>query len=121
MEIKDLISNPSPLFEKIGDFARKAGRVTTRPLLLLYFVLKSKDTPASDKLIIVSTLAYVVLPVDLISAKRFPIIGWIDEVASVAAAIEKVGKYITPEIEMQTDDQLNKWFGTEYEVITTVD
>ena len=117
MEIKDLISNPPPLFEKIGDFARKAGRVTTRPLLLLYFVLRSKDTPASDKLIIVSTLAYVVLPIDLLSAKRLPIIGWIDEVASVAVAIEKVGKYITPEIDIKAEIQLNKWFGTEYEEV----
>jgi uncharacterized membrane protein YkvA (DUF1232 family) len=73
-------------------------------------VLKSPDTPKSDKLLIVSTLSYLVLPIDLLSAKRLPIIGWIDEVVSLTVAYQKVCKYITPEIESEVDRVLDSWF-----------
>ena len=53
MEKKSII-NYSELWEKIGEYTRKAGRVSARPVLLLYYVLKSPDTPKSDKLLIVS-------------------------------------------------------------------
>ena len=50
------------------------------------------------------------LPIDLISAKRLPVIGWIDEAFSLSAAYQKVKKNITPEIERKTDVLLDKWF-----------
>ena len=109
----------SMILEKIGKYARKAGRVSTRPLLLLYYVMKSPATPKSDRLLIVAALSYVVLPIDLISAKRLPIIGWIDEVVALTVAYQKVCKYITPEIELKVDDILDKWFSeyAEYEIL----
>ena len=79
MEKRSVI-NYSELWEKISEYTRKAGRVSARPVLLLYYVLKSPDTPKSDKLLIVSALSYLVLPIDLISARRLPVIGWIDEI-----------------------------------------
>lgn len=100
----------------IRNFARKAGRVTARPLLQLYYVMKSDRTPRKDKLMILSTLAYVVLPIDFISAKRLPIIGWLDEVASVSVAIQKVSQHITPEVEQKVEATLDRWFAeyTDY-------
>ena len=77
---------------------------------LLYFVMVSKDTPKSDKLMILSTISYLVFPIDLVSAKRLPIIGWIDEAFSLSVAFQKVSKNITPEIEWKTDKLLDKWF-----------
>ena len=94
---------------KMGEYARKIGRVSARPVLLLYYVMKSNDTPKSDKLLIFSTLSYLVLPVDLISAKRLPIIGWMDEAVSLTVAYQKVCKYITPEMEAKVDSLLDKW------------
>lgn len=116
---KNSIINYPRLWEKIGDYARKAGRVSTRPVLLLYYVMKSPDTAKSDKLLIFSTLSYLVLPVDIIDAKRLPIIGWIDEVASLTVAYQKVCKYITPEMERKVDDILDRWFPeyTNYEML----
>lgn len=72
----------------------------------------SSDTPKSDKLLILSALSYLVLPIDFISAKRLPIIGWLDEIVSLTVAYQKVCRYITPEIEMKTDFLLDKWFPT---------
>lgn len=96
--------------EKLQEYATKVGRISARPLLLLYFIMVSKDTPKSDKLMILSTISYLILPVDLISAKRLPIIGWIDEAFSLSVVYQKVSKNITPEIERKTDALLDKWF-----------
>lgn len=62
------------LLEKIKDWGKTLGRTSMRPVLSLYYVLKSPDTPLSDKLLVVSALSYLILPVDLISARRFPVL-----------------------------------------------
>ena len=107
---KTNIIDTSALKDKLQEYATKVGRISARPLLLLYFIMVSKDTPKSDKLMILSTISYLVFPVDLISAKRLPIIGWIDEFFSLLVAYQKVSKNITPEIERKTDALLDKWF-----------
>ena len=107
---KQSLINTKVLKEKLQEYAMKVGRISARPLLLLYFIMVSKDTPKSDKLMILSTISYLILPVDLISAKRLPIIGWIDEAFSLSVAYQKMSKNITPEIERKTDALLDKWF-----------
>lgn len=104
------IINYSALFERIGEYARTTGRVTTRPVLVLFYVMKSKDTPWKEKMLILSTLSYLVLPIDILDAKRLPIIGWFDEIASLSVIYQKVCKNITPEIETKVDCILDKWF-----------
>ena len=93
---KTSIIDTSALKDKLQEYATKVGRISARPLLLLYFIMVSKDTPKSDKLMILSTISYLIFPVDLISAKRLPIIGWIDEAFSLSVAYQKVSKNITP-------------------------
>ena len=107
---KPSIIDTAVLKDKLQEYAIKVGRISARPLLLLYFIMVSKDTPKSDKLMILSTISYLILPVDLISAKRLPIIGWIDEAFSLSVVYQKVSKNITPEIERKTDALLDKWF-----------
>jgi uncharacterized membrane protein YkvA (DUF1232 family) len=116
------IINYDVLWDRISSFASKAGRVTTRPVLLLFFVMKSKDTPWEDKLLVFSTLSYVVFPVDILDAKRLPIIGWFDEIASLSVTYQKVCKNVTPEMETKVDAILDKWFPeyTPYELIKDV-
>ena len=46
--------------------------------------MRSPATPRKDKLAIFASLAYLVLPIDVLDAKRLPIIGWLDEIVSVA-------------------------------------
>lgn len=86
---KPSIIDTAALKDKLQEYATKVGRISTRPLLLLYFIMVSKDTPKSDKLMILSTISYLVFPVDLISAKRLPIIGWIDEAFSLSVALSE--------------------------------
>uniref|UniRef100_UPI004028ED05 YkvA family protein n=1 Tax=Segatella hominis TaxID=2518605 RepID=UPI004028ED05 len=108
--MKTSIIDTKVMKDKLHEYAMKVGRISARPLLLLYFIMVSKDTPKSDKLLILSTISYLVFPVDLISAKRLPIIGWIDEAFSFSVAYQKVCKNITPKIERETDALLDKWF-----------
>lgn len=58
------------------------------------------------------------LPIDILDAKRLPIIGWLDDGETLAVFVLKMSKYITPEMEGRADDQLDKWFSeyTEYEM-----
>ena len=116
------IINYDVLWDRISSFASKAGRVTTRPVLLLFYVMKSKDTPWEDKLLVFSTLSYVVFPIDILDAKRLPIIGWFDEIASLSVTYQKMCKNITPEMEAKVDAILDKWFleYTPYELIKDV-
>lgn len=77
------------LWESICKWSRKAGRAATRPVLLMWYVMRSKDTPRKDKWAIFGSLAYLVLPIDILDAKRLPIIGWLDEVASLAVMVRE--------------------------------
>lgn len=117
---KSSFINYDVLWDKLSTFAIKAGRVTTRLVLLLFFVMKSKDTPKADKLLVFSALSYLVFPIDILDAKRLPIIGWFDEIASISVAYQKVCKHITPEMEAKVDTILDRWFPeyTPYELIT---
>ena len=102
------IINYDVLWDRISNFARKAGRVSTRPVLILWFVLKSKETSKADKMLIISTLSYLILPIDILDAKKLPFIGWIDEIASLSVTYNKVCK--TPEMEAKVDSILDGWF-----------
>ena len=101
------------LWQSICQWSRKAGRVATRPALIMWYVMKSPDTARADKIAIYASLAYLILPIDIISARRFPIIGWLDEVISMAVLLNKMAKYITPELEARADAQLDQWFGPD--------
>ena len=107
---KDNIINYQELWDRIKEYAYKVGRVAVRPVLLLYYVMRSDETPWKDKLTIFGALAYLVFPVDLLDAKRLPIIGWLDEITSLAVAIQRMSKYITPEMGAKADRILDQWF-----------
>jgi len=95
------------LWNLVCEYAKKVSRAAARQILQLFFVLKSDETPMSEKILVYSAIAYLVLPVDLISAKRLPVIGWIDELVSLTVAYQKVKKYVTPEIERRVEDILD--------------
>ena len=102
--------NYEVLLERIGEYARKVGRLSARPVLLHFYVMESTDTPRKDKILILSTLSYLVLPVDILDARRLPVVGWLDEMASLSVTYQKVRENITPEIEAKVDGILDKWF-----------
>lgn len=102
--------NMSQLWDNIKTYAKKVGRVGARPVLLLYYVMTDEATSRSVKLTVGSALAYLVLPIDLVSGKKHPILGKLDEASAIVLAYQKVKEQITPEMERKADETLDKWF-----------
>ncbi len=107
------------LWDNICNWSRKVGRTTARPVLLMWYVMESKDTPRADKWAIFTSLAYIILPLRVLNFKKLSIIGWLDDVVSLTVLIRKMVNYVTPEMELRADEQLDKWFPkyTETEMI----
>lgn len=113
------MATPNTQRKSIGKWSRKAGRTAARPVLLMWYVMKSKHTPRSDKWAIFCSLAYIILPIDILDSRRLPIIGWLDEVVSLTILVQKMTKYVTSEMQTQADALLDRWFSeyTDYEMI----
>ena len=103
----------SDIFKKIGNYAKKAGRVATKPLLQLYYVLTMGETTTLEKALIVGAILYTILPFSLIPYKAHKILGLLDEGLAVLYVVKKVQHKITPEINAKVDETLNQWFGPE--------
>lgn len=99
----------SDFWDKIQKVARKAGIKISYAALLLYYVLRSPATPSSDRMKIIGALGYFILPVDLIP-DYLPVIGFSDDLAALTWALYSVAKNITPEVKVQAQEQLGKWF-----------
>ena len=100
-------------FKYIRHYARKAGRMAARPLLLAYYVLTDAQTTTTEKGMIYGCLLYVVMPVSLIPRSVFKMLGLVDEGAAVLFVVKKIHDKITPEIEAKADATLNEWLKEE--------
>ena len=100
------------IFAKIGQYAKKAGRVATKPLLQLYYVLTMGETTTLEKALIVGAILYTVMPFSLIPFKAHRILGLLDEGLAVLYVVKKVQNKLTPEIDQKVEETLNEWFGT---------
>lgn len=116
----DWKAKSSEIFSKIGMYAKKAGRVATKPLLQLYYVLTLGDTSTLEKALIVGAILYTVMPFSLIPVKAHRILGLLDEGLAVLYVVKKVQNKITPEINAKVEDTLNLWFG-EQETVQTAE
>lgn len=104
--------------EKIANVAKKAGGIIIYPVLLLYNVLKSPQTPLKDKMFIIAPLAYFILPADIIP-DLFAGIGYMDDALAVTKSLQTVSSSITPEIQAETKLQCEEIFGELDEEILT--
>lgn len=109
----DWKSKSSDMFGKIANYAKKAGRVATKPLLQLYYVLTMGETTTLEKALIVGAILYTILPFSLIPYKAHRILGLLDEGLAVLYVVKKVQNKITPEIDAKVEETLNDWFGEQ--------
>lgn len=107
----DWKAKSSDMFGKIANYAKKAGRVATKPLLQLYYVLTMGETTTLEKALIVGAILYTILPFSLIPYKAHRILGLLDEGLAVLYVVKKVQNKITPEIDAKVEETLNGWFG----------
>jgi uncharacterized membrane protein YkvA (DUF1232 family) len=114
-ELSNLFGGAEQVWQYITQYAAKAGREATRIVLESYYVVKSPNTPAIDKTIIIAALGYQLLPDDkkLLSREKYGLLGLLDNGAALALAYNRVKARVTPQIEAQVDAILNQWFGSE--------
>ena len=98
-------------------YGKKAGRMAARPILLFYYVVTCGETTTLEKALIYACIAYVVMPFSLLPRAVYKLLGVMDEAAAILFVYNKVKDKITPAIEQQAEDTLNRWFGAEYEII----
>ncbi len=110
---QEFAGNADKIWQSIKDYAKKGGRAATKTLLELYYVMVDKNTIGTDRLLIGAALAYQVLPKDLLPRSRFGLLGFLDNVAALTYAYNKVKQAVTPEIEAKVEDNLLKWFGAD--------
>ncbi len=109
----DWKAKSSDIFGKIGTYAKKAGRVATKPLLQLYYVLTMGETTTLEKALIVGAILYTIMPFSLISFKAHKILGMLDEGLALLYVVKKVQHKITPEINQKVEETLDAWFGAQ--------
>jgi uncharacterized membrane protein YkvA (DUF1232 family) len=73
------------------------GEATLRPALELYYAMESPNTPIWVKAVAIAALGYFICPFDAIP-DFIPGIGWLDDAATLTAAIKSLNRYITDDI-----------------------
>ncbi len=104
----------SQITEKIEKVARKAGAVIIYPVLLLYNLFKSPESSAKDKTLIVASLAYFVLPTDLIP-DFIGGLGFTDDALAISACLKKLISSMTPDVFENAKMQYKNIAGEENE------
>lgn len=100
----------SGLWNKIGNFAKKAGIKTIYIVLLLFYALQSDKISAKHKALIYGALGYFILPADLVP-DFIPAAGFTDDFAALLAALASMAMCIDSEIKAKAKTKLHDWFG----------
>lgn len=101
------------LMDKLRPYAKKAGRITVRPLLQFYYVMTDENTSTTDKAMVYAAIIYTISPVSLIPSAVYKLLGVLDEGAAMLFVYRKIKDKITPEINVKVDATLDEWFGIE--------
>lgn len=105
--IKDF--DDDSFWSKIRNFAVTAGREVIEKALWLYYAAQSSNTPLWAKTTIYGALAYFIFPLDAIP-DMVPVVGYTDDLGTLAAAVGTVSLYITSEVKAQAKKKLSDWF-----------
>jgi uncharacterized membrane protein YkvA (DUF1232 family) len=98
------------LWKKIKKFSKTAGTTVVYAVLLLYYVMKSKEVTVKTKVSIAAALGYFILPTDAIFDLT-PLVGYSDDLGVLIFALSQVSSNVTPEIRELARQKLGEWFG----------
>lgn len=97
-------------WNKVKNFALKAGREVIEKSLWLYYAAQEPGTPTWAKATIYGALAYFISPIDAIP-DAVPVVGYSDDLGVLLAAIGTVSLYITAGVKDKAARKLATWFG----------
>jgi uncharacterized membrane protein YkvA (DUF1232 family) len=97
-------------WDKVKNFALKAGKEVIKKALWLYYAARQPNTPVWAKTVIYGALAYFVLPVDAVP-DAIPVAGFTADLGALAPALGTVSMYVTSEVKKMASEQMREWFG----------
>jgi uncharacterized membrane protein YkvA (DUF1232 family) len=97
-------------WDKVKNFALKAGKEVIEKALWLYYAAQQPSTPTWAKTVIYGALAYFVLPLDAVP-DAIPVAGFTDDLGALAAALGAVAMYVNDEVKRLAAAKLSEWFG----------
>jgi uncharacterized membrane protein YkvA (DUF1232 family) len=92
-------------WDKLQDFALKAGQKLIYYVLVLYYTLQKKETPTWAKTIIIGALGYFILPIDVIPDFLVGI-GFTDDLGTIVMALGTVIQYVDEAIRAKAKDTM---------------
>ena len=101
-------------WRKVRRIAQKVGGSVLKPVLLLFYMMKSDAVSLKDKAYIVGALGYFVLPIDIVP-DFLAGLGYTDDLAVITLLIKYLKDNITPEIEMRVDAKIRDLMETKEE------
>ena len=87
----------------------KAGRSIAKPALEVLEMAIDPLTPTNVRISLIASLAYLIMPLDLLP-DFMPVIGFSDDFVALTAVLSIWSKYMTPAIRMRAEEKLNKLF-----------
>lgn len=102
------------IWDHIVLYSKNAGRDATREVLKAFFIIKESSIPLEERIILLAGITYIVIPNDLLPAKKLGVLGLLDDATVMAYVDRKLRKSMTPEINDKVESTLNQWFGPEY-------
>ncbi len=108
-EFEDAYSDES-FWNKLGLFAKSAGKEVVEKALLLYYAGHEEDAPAWAKATIIGSLGYFIAPLDAI-VDLTPVVGYADDLGVLALALAAVATYINGNVREKTALKMKDWFG----------
>ena len=87
----------------------KAGRSIAKPALEILEMAIDPLTPTNVRISLIASLAYLIMPLDLLP-DFMPVIGFSDDFVALTAVLSIWSKYMTPAIKIRAEEKLNKLF-----------
>ena len=104
--------NEKTLFKKIIQLGKKIGLKLIYYVLILFYILQDPTVPAKIKAVITGALGYFIFPFDIFP-DSMPGIGYVDDMATITAALAMSLLYVTPEIKQKAKNKLKDIFGED--------
>ena len=87
----------------------RAGRLIALPALEALEMILDRDTPQKVKVSLLTAIAYLIMPLDLVP-DFIPAVGFSDDYVALIAVITLWSQYRTPAIRHRAQIKLDKWF-----------
>ena len=118
-KLEDIINNlkgyekhfsESELWNKVAKIGKSIGATLIYPVLLLLNLLKSSETDLKEKTMIIGSLGYFILPVDLLP-NAIAGVGFTDDIAALSAVISALASCITKAMQEQSKQKCHDLLG----------